>query len=128
MENLKEGILSYTKEKYSLEEQKELISKTLDKEYIKSRLMKDKLSDKYYYFHTGNNTTKLLLYTRMFYYIIKKDYISNDIDDLNFISLGYVVNLPIIMKPKKKYYYYSVHGSELGLLRAKSHNIHNILW
>lgn len=134
MENLKEGILSYTKEKYSLEEQKELISKTLDKEYIKSRLMKDKLSDKYYYFHTGNNTTKLLLYTRMFYYIIKKDYISNDIDDLNFISnykgLGYVVNLPIIIKPKKKYYYYSVHGSELALLRAKvykyTHLIENL--
>lgn len=106
----------------SVEEQKNFFNNIIDINYIISRLIKDKVSGKYYYFYYGNDTTKLLLYTRYYYFLIKK-YSLEDIDDLKFIfnykNLGYVVKLPIKIKPKEKYFFFSKYGENLALLNSK---------
>lgn len=104
------------------EEQKYFLDNALDKYYTMSKLIKDKVSGKYYYFDFGNDTTKLLLYTRYYYFLIKR-YSLEDIDDLKFIrnykDLGYVVKLPINIKPKEKYFFFSRYGEKLALLNSK---------
>lgn len=114
------------------EEQKYFLNNIIDINYIISRLIKDKVSGKYYYLYYGNETTKLLLYTRYYYFLIKK-YSLEDIDDLKFIenykNLGYVVKLPIKIKPKKKYFFFSKYGEKLALLNTKIYKYtHLINW
>lgn len=116
----------------SVEEQKNFFNNIIDINYIISRLIKDKVSGKYYYFYYGNDTTKLLLYTRYYYFLIKK-YSLEDIDDLKFIfnykNLGYVVKLPIKIKPKEKYFFFSKYGENLALLNSKIYKYtHLINW
>lgn len=129
MEKLNDIILLNVKT-LTNEEQKYFLDNALDKDYTISKLIKDKISNKYYYFDFGNDTTKLLLYTRYYYFWIKR-YSLEDIDDLKFIAplrggqagdykdLGHVVKLPIKIKPKEKYFFFSRYGEKLALLNSK---------
>lgn len=110
IKDLKEILLLNIKT-LTVEEQKYFLNNIIDINYIISRLIKDKVSGKYYYFYYGNDTTKLLLYTRYYYFLIKK-YSLEDIDDLKFIldykDLGYVVKLPIKIKPKENIFLFKI--------------------
>lgn len=122
--DLKEILLSINiNDKLSTKEFIFLLNITLDKEYIKTKLIKNEENNKYYYFKNSNDTTKLLIFTNYYSYLIK-NHLLEDNEDLKFIgkykTLGYVVKLPIQIKPKEKYFFFSKYNDirEIALLNS----------
>lgn len=122
--DLKEILLSMNiNDKLSTKEFELILNITLDKKYIKNQLIKNEENNKYYYLKNSNDTTKLLIFTNYYSYLIK-NHLLEDNEDLKFIgkykTLGYVVKLPIKIKPKEKYFFFSKYNDikEIALLNS----------
>lgn len=136
IEEIEQDLLNIINNNNSLKkvflENKQILSNNDIKKILKLNIT----HNKYYYPMSFNDTTKLLIFSNIYEDIIKlkfKDLDENkNENELQFISifknLGYKVKLPIKIKPKEKYFYFSTWGTkEKALLQAKLYKFNNLI-